>query len=176
MLGVILEEVLYHVNENDEVLGKISRSEAHSKGLLHRAGVVFLMNTEGEVLINRRSSEKQTFPSCYDSSASFHVTYGETYEHSAKRETMEEIKIKAPLEYLGKFIHRDPPEYQIVPVFLCISDEEPIIDPKEFSSQNFCSINEAERIIHNEKITPWLRDGWKILIKHLKKKPFKQSE
>ena len=169
MLGVILEEMLYHVDENDEVLGKISRSEAHSKELLHRTGMVFLMNRKGKVLINRRSSEKKIFPSCYDSSVSFHVTYGETYEDSAERETMEEIKIKAPLEYVGKFIHTDPPEYQIVSVFLCISDDEPIIDPKEFSSQNFYSINEVEKIIQNEKITPWLRDGWKILIKHQEK-------
>jgi len=170
LLGVILEEMLHHVNENDEVLGKIGRSVAHSKGLLHRAGMVFLMNSEGRVLINRRSSEKKIFPSCCDSSVSFHVTYGETYEDSAKREAMEEIKIKAPLKNIGKIIHTDPPEHQIVSVFLCISDDEPIIDPKEFSSQNFYSINEVGKIIENEKITPWLRDGWKILIRYLKKK------
>ena len=168
-----MEEILYHVNENDEVLSKISRSEAHSKILLHRAGIVFLMNSEGKVLINIRSGAKKTFPSRHDSSVAFHVKYGETYEDAAKRETKEEIKIKAPLEYIGKFIHRDPPEYEVVSVFLCISDDEPIIDPKEFSSQKFYSIGEVEKIIQNKKVTPWLRDGWKILIKHIKKKRLK---
>jgi isopentenyl-diphosphate delta-isomerase type 1 len=163
----ILEEMLYHVNKNDKILGKISREEAHKKGLLHRTGVVFLMNSKGKVLINKRSSEKKTFPSCYDSSVSFHVTYGETYKSAAKRETEEEIRIKAPLRYLGKFIHKDSPEYQVVAVFQCISDDKPIIDPKEFSRQKFYSIKEAENVIQNRKITPWLRDGWKILVKYL---------
>ncbi len=163
-----MKEMLYHVNEDDKVLGKISRKEAHSKELLHRTGMVFLMNTKGKVLINRRNSRKKTFPSCYDSSVSFHVTYGEKYEDAAKRETEEEIKIRAPLKYIGKFIHKNPPEYQVVVVFHCLSDDKPIIDPKEFSSQKFYSLNEAEKIIQSKKITPWLRDGWKILIKYLR--------
>jgi isopentenyl-diphosphate delta-isomerase len=165
-LGVILTEILYHVNEDDEVLGSVSRSEAHLRGLLHRSGMVFLTNSQDKILINMRSSEKETFPSCYDSSVSFHVTYEETYEDSAKRETLEEISIEASLKTIGKFIHKDPPEYQIVSVFLCISDIEPIIDHEEFSSHRFYSITEVERIIKNSKITPWLRDGWKLFIKH----------
>ena len=164
-----MEEILYHVNEDDEILGKISRTDAHSKQILHRSGIVFLMNSEGKIFINKRSSAHETFPFCYDSSVSFHVKYGETYEDSAKRETEEEIKIKAPLKFIGKFIHRDPPEYQIVPVFLCITDDKPVIDTREFTEGNFYFINEVEKIIQDEKVTPWLREGWKFLIKHLKK-------
>lgn len=163
-----MEEILYHVNENDKVLGKISRSEAHSKGLLHRAGIVFLMNNKGKVLINKRSSKHEIFPFYYDTSVSFHVKYGESYEGSATRETEEEIKIKAPLKFIGKFMHNEP--YQIVSVFLCISDNKPVIDSKEFTEGKFYSIKEVEKIILNEKITPWFREGWKILIKHLKTK------
>jgi len=161
--------MLYHVNEKDEVLGKISRSDAHSKQILHRTGMVFLMNSKGKVFITMRSLKHETFPSCYDSSVSFHVKYGETYEDSAKRETEEEIKIKAPFKLIGKFMHRDPPEYQILSVFLCITDDEPIIDPQEFSDGRFYHITVAEKIIKNKNITPWLRDGWKILIEHLRK-------
>jgi isopentenyl-diphosphate delta-isomerase len=163
-----LEELLYHVNEKDEVLGKISRNEAHSKGILHRAGMVFLINSGDKILINKRSSKHEIHPFCYDPSVSFHVIYGETYEDSAKRETEEEIKIKAPLKLIGKFLHRNPP--QIVSVFLSISDNKPVIDSKEFSGGGFYSINKAEQIIQNEKITPWLREGWKILIKYLNTK------
>ena len=168
-LGVVLTEMLYHVNENDEVLGSVNRSEAHERGLLHRSDMVFLVNSKGKILINMRSSERETFPSCYDSSVSFHVTFGESYEDSAKRETLEEISIQDSLKYIGKFIHKDSPEYQIVSVFLCVSDIEPIIDREEFSSHRFYSITEMERIIKNLKITPWLREGWKLFIKHFKK-------
>ena len=166
-MGVILEEMLYHVNGADEVIGKISRNEAHLEELLHRTGIVFLMNRLNQVYLTKRTSQKKTFPSCYDSSVSFHVRYGETYGESAKRETEEEIGIKAFLKYIGKFQHRDPPEYQFVSVYLCVSDDEPVIDHKEFSEGKFYSMNEAEKIIRSEKITPWLRDGWKMLINYL---------
>lgn len=161
--------MLYHVDGGDEVIGKISRSEAHSKGLLHRVGIVFLINKLNKVYLTKRTSQKETYPSCYDSSVSFHVRYGETYYKSAKRETDEEIGIKALLRYIGKFQHRDPPEYQFVSVYLCVSDDEPVINPKEFSEGKFYFMDEADEIIQNEKITPWLRDGWKILIEYLRK-------
>jgi isopentenyl-diphosphate delta-isomerase len=128
--------------------------------------MVFVVNSRGLILINTRSSEKETFPACYDSSASFHVTYGESYEESAKRELLEEICIAAPVQYLGKFIHKDLPEYQIVSVFLCNSDVTPVIDPQEFSRHHFYSIPQVERLMKNAKITPWLRDGWQVFINH----------
>lgn len=160
--------MLYRVNEKDEVLGKISRNVAHSKGILHRAGMVFIMNSNGKVLINKRSSEHEIHPFCYDSSVSFHVKYGESYEGSAKRETEEEIKIKAPLKFIGKFIHKDPP--QVVSVSICLTDNKPTIDSKEFSDGKFYNINEIEKIIMNENITPWLKEGWKVLIEYLNTK------
>jgi len=162
-----LSERLYRVNERDEVLGSVSRAEAHAKGLLHRSGMVFVVNSRGRILINKRSSEKETFPAYYDSSASFHVTYGESYEESAKRELLEEIRIDAPVQYLGKFIHNDLPEYQIVSVFLCNSDATPVLDPQEYSKHHFYSIPEVERLMKTAKITPWLRDGWKVFFNHV---------
>ena len=75
---------------------------------------------------------------------------------------LEEISIEASLKYIGKFIHKDSPEYQIVSVFLCISDIKPIINREEFASHHFYSIPEVEQIIKNSEITPWLRDGWKF--------------
>jgi isopentenyl-diphosphate delta-isomerase len=156
-------ELLYYVNENDEVLGSISRDLAHSKQLLHRTGMIFLINTKNEVLITTRNPERITYPSTYDASVSFHVTYGETYEAAAKREMFEEIGIQAPLTYLGKFQHQDPPEHQIVAVFLCVSDNIPRVDPSEFSHHNFYTITQADDLVRNEITTPWLCDGWPFL-------------
>ena len=168
---MIVTEMLFHVNEADEVLGQIRRREAHRKELLHRSGMVFLVNSHGDILITMRSAAKETFPSRYDASVTFHVTYGETYAESAQRETMEEIGIDAPLTYLGKFRHYDPPEHQMVAVFLCTSDREPIVDRGEFSSHHFYSRTEIDRIIRNATITPWLRDGWKVFLSHVQNAP-----
>jgi len=164
-------EMLFHVNEADEVLGQVSRQEAHEKGVLHRSGMVFLVNSHGDILITMRSAAKETFPSRYDASVTFHVTYGETYAASAQRETLEEIGIVAPLTYLGKLLHHDPPEHQIVAVFLCTSDTEPNVDRAEVSGHHFYSRAEIDCRIMPSKITPWLRDGWTVFLKYFQNEP-----
>lgn len=162
-------ELLYHVTKEDDILGPISRDHAHAHHLLHRTGIVFLLNGAHKVLINIRSPHKTIFPSTYDASVSFHVTFGEAYETAAKREMFEEIGIRSPVTYLGKFLHHDPPEYQIVAVFVGVSDDTPIVDPSEFSDDDFYSMTQVDDIIHKKTITPWLRDGWPFLKDHVKR-------
>ncbi|MBS1577053.1 MAG: NUDIX domain-containing protein, partial [Bacteroidetes bacterium] len=52
------EELVILVSENDEVQGQMEKIEAHQKGLLHRAFSVFIFNTKGEMLLQRRALNK----------------------------------------------------------------------------------------------------------------------
>lgn len=143
------------------MIGSVERNRAHAEGLLHRSGMIFLVRSDGKILIQHRSASKQTFPDCYDSSCSFHVTFGESYEDAARRELMEEAGISAPLSYLGKFTHYDPPENEMVAVFACNSDEPIRISNEESSGAKFCTKEEVEKIVAVGS-APWLRDGWKL--------------
>lgn len=111
-------------------------------------------------MIHRRNADRETYPNCYDSSCSFHVTFGESYEEAARRELVEEVGLSAPLTYLGKFTHYDPPENETVAVYACYSDARTKSNEKEFSSTNFLTKAEVDRIV--EQSAPWLRDGWKL--------------
>ncbi len=153
-------ELLYHVDGEDRVLGPVARRKAHQEGLLHRSGVVFLRRADGRVLIQHRSESKKTFPGCEDASASFHVTYGETYDEAARRELTEETGVSAPVRYVGKFEHHDPPEHQLVAVYLCDSDTKIRIDPAESEGFEFLSIDQVDSLVSSGRPTPWLRDGW----------------
>ncbi len=153
-------ELLYHVKPDDSVIGPIERDRAHAEGILHRSGMIFLVRSDGLVLIQRRSPARETFPDCYDSSCSFHVTFGESYEGAAKRELMEEVGIAAPLMFLGKFAHYNPPENEMVAVFTCTSDDQPQISKEEFSNAKFCSKAEIDKLIALS--APWLRIGWRM--------------
>ncbi len=155
-------EELYHVAKDDSVVGRVERDQAHDKSILHRSGIVFVVRPDGKILIQNRSPSKRIFPSCYDCSCAFHVTFGESYDEAAKRELREETGITGVLEYLGKFSHYDPPENQIVAVFKCQSHEQIVIDQTEATGANFYSRNEVDRIVALEEVTPWLRDGWKL--------------
>lgn len=62
-----LYEIFPIVNEKDLVVGKISRKEAHNDpNIIHRAAGVFVFNSKGKLLIQKRSETKDTFPGCWD--------------------------------------------------------------------------------------------------------------
>ncbi len=98
------DELQYIVDENDNVIGKASIDEAHTKHFLHRGAHVFIFNSKGHLLLHKRS-KKWTFPNMWDSSAGGHVAYGSSYEETAKRELKEELGIEADLTEVGKIVH-----------------------------------------------------------------------
>lgn len=82
------------VDENDKTIGEDTRENIHKKGLLHREIHVWIYNQEGEVLFQKRSLNKDTFPGLLDASVGGHVEQGESYQDAAIKETKEETGIK----------------------------------------------------------------------------------
>ncbi len=97
------EEIFDVVDEQDQVVGQAPRSVVHAQKLLHRAVHIFVFNSRGELLLQMRSALKDEYPLCYTSSASGHLSAGETYEAAAPRELQEELGLSEPLEWLAKF-------------------------------------------------------------------------
>ena len=46
------------VNEVDAETGSMNKQEAHQKGVLHRAFSVFIINSKGEMLLQKRAEGK----------------------------------------------------------------------------------------------------------------------
>ena len=91
------------VDENDRVIGQRMRAEVHSLKLRHRAVHVFLFRSDGCLLIHLRTASKEEFPSVWTSSASGHVSAGESYDSAVVRELREELGIESSLHRLQKF-------------------------------------------------------------------------
>jgi isopentenyl-diphosphate delta-isomerase type 1 len=83
------------VNENDEIIGKDTRENIHKSGLLHREIHIWIFNDKGEILLQRRSETKDTYPGLLDVSVGGHVEIGDDYEKTAIRELAEEVGINA---------------------------------------------------------------------------------
>ncbi len=92
--GQKASEMFDVVNERNEVIQQLPRGEVHAKGLLHRAVHVFVINSRGEVYLQKRSHLKDVSPLKWDSSAAGHLDVGESYAACAIRETREEIGIE----------------------------------------------------------------------------------
>jgi len=94
------------VDENDVVIGSVTRLEAHEQGLLHRAVHVLLFDRAGSLILQKRSESARFNPGCWTSTISGHVGEGETYEIAAHREVTEELGLaESPrLEKIGKAV------------------------------------------------------------------------
>lgn len=76
------------------------RNLAHECGDLHGTVHIWVYReTEGkrEILLQKRSNDKDSFPGCYDISSAGHMKAGDEYDESALRELEEELGIKAEM-------------------------------------------------------------------------------
>ena len=90
------EEILDIVDENDQVIGKKSRSDIYSEGLKnYRVVNAFVVNSEGKLWIPRRTASKKLFPLALDMSVGGHVSSGENYDFAFKRELEEELHMNS---------------------------------------------------------------------------------
>lgn len=101
-----MDEYLDLVDKSDNVIGKMKRSEVYKKDLSNfRTVNAFLINSNGQLWIPRRSKNKRIFPLCLDMSMGGHVESGETYDQAFRRELKEELNLdtdKVDFQILGK--------------------------------------------------------------------------
>ncbi|WP_445385265.1 NUDIX hydrolase [Robiginitalea sp. IMCC44478] len=82
-------------NKNGTPTGKSTlKSEAHLKGLFHPTVHIWIYNGRGQVLLQKRSETKKTFPGLWDVSVAGHVAAGEAIEEAALREAKEELGLE----------------------------------------------------------------------------------
>lgn len=82
------------LNELGEFTGRIeSRETCHNEGLWHRAVYGFIINKNGDVLLQKRSKLKKLWPDLWDITAGGHVLTGEFGEQALIREVKEELGI-----------------------------------------------------------------------------------
>ncbi len=78
------------VDNSDAVIGVRSRDEIHTIGLRHREVHVWLVTPDNDIVFQRRSPAKDTFPDLLSASVGGHVEVGQTYEQAAVMEVQEE--------------------------------------------------------------------------------------
>ncbi|MBA3312447.1 MAG: NUDIX domain-containing protein [Planctomycetota bacterium] len=153
------EELFDVVDASDAVIGQLPRSEVHARGLLHRAVSIFVLNGRGELLIHRRSAAKDEYPLLFTSSASGHVSAGESYDETAPRELREELGLTASLRLLAKFPASADTANEHTAFYEAVTDDVPVPDPGEIAEVEWCDVEAlAQRIERRpEEFTPPFR-------------------
>lgn len=85
------------VDENGRPTGRVvPREEAHRLGLRHRTSHVWVLRQKNgrlQVLLQKRSETKDSFPGCWDISSAGHIPAGSDFVRSALRELREELEL-----------------------------------------------------------------------------------
>lgn len=81
------------VDLNDNVVGIERRGEVHRLHLPHRSIHVLVFNDAGELLLQKRSMQKDECAGMWDSSCAGHVEAGQHYDETAVREFEEELGV-----------------------------------------------------------------------------------
>ena len=117
----------------------VSREKAHAEGIPHRTAHIWIIRKkEGrvQILLQKRSQNKDSFPGCYDTSSAGHIPAGVDFEDSALRELREELGLTADCSELNdcgliriqseSFFHGAPfKDDQVSKVFYIWKDVEP---------------------------------------------------
>ncbi len=139
-----MEEYLEIINENGEVIGLAPRSEIHGNpSLMHRVVHVLVFNEKGDILLQKRSMNKDVAPGKWDTSVGGHVNPGEDLLGSAMREMEEELGIKGKdLEYLYSYVHTNPYETEHVTTFGFVHNGPVTFNREEIEEVRFWSIDD----------------------------------
>jgi len=98
------------LDSNGHPTGKTKlRSEVHRDGDWHKSIDIWVMNSKGELLLQKRSKQKESYPGLWEVSCSGHVGAGENSLDSALRELKEELGVDVAAEQL-QFLFEDKEE------------------------------------------------------------------
>ncbi len=146
------------VNEKDEVIGCAPRQTCHKLGLMHRAVHIILLNSKGEILLQKRSMSKDLYPGWWIDAAAGHVDAGEDYDESAKREAKEELGIDVKLEKLFKYKKKDVGKNHIdnetIILYIARSDGPFKVPEDEVQFVQYFQPEQVLKMLKTEKFTP----------------------
>lgn len=172
------EELIDIVNEQNEIIGKSKRGEAHLKGHIHRALSVLIIHSDNRILLQQRSKHTKVHPLSWDLSTSEHLLSGESYEDAGKRSVKEELGVEVEVKPVSKtslqkrkyeFPEKIIFENEIVMMLSATHDGPFKVDPVEVNKVEFFTVAEIEeKIAQEDNFTPWFLDEWENVKRVLK--------
>lgn len=147
-----MTEIMDIINEQDEVIGKTSKENIRKDNILHRGVTIILLNSKGEILIHKRTANKDIYPSTWDVLCGGGVQSGETYDQAAERETREEVGIQNPrLKFLFKFRYKSETDNYWTQFYSCVYDGKLEFQKEEIEKGYFVTPDNLEKMLKEKE-------------------------
>lgn len=160
------DEQVILVDEHDRELGAMEKLAAHERGgVLHRAFSVFIVDSSGCWLLQRRAAGKYHFPGLWTNACCSHPRPGEATEAAAHRRLREELGFDCPLAERFQFVYRATSEaeglteHELDHVFTGVFEGDIHPDASEVDEIRWVELPALEREVreHPAAFTPWFQ-------------------
>ncbi|MBD3260127.1 MAG: NUDIX domain-containing protein [Candidatus Altiarchaeales archaeon] len=150
----MVEDVFDVVDEDDNVVGRATRSECHSSLLIHRSVMFFILDHVDRVFVNQRSPKKDVLPGRWSIVLGGHVDCGESYDEAVLREFQEETGLNAEPVAVGFFRKYIPQEREHVRVYAFHVNGKPKLDETETVGGEFRDYKDLEDLFTQHDFLP----------------------
>lgn len=162
-------ELVVLVDEHDDEIGTMEKLAAHTDGgRLHRAISVFLLDSEGRVMLQKRAAGKYHFGGLWTNTCCSHPRPGETPARAGRRRLIEEMGIDAEVRPVSVFLYRATDErtglteHELDHVLIGRFDGEPVLNEDEAEDWRWATPEQIDRELDDspECFTPWFSLAW----------------
>lgn len=164
-----MKQLIALVDKNDVIVGYEEKQIVHSKGLLHRAFSIIIVNSKGEFLLQRRAMGKYHSAGLWTNACCSHLPKGLELESFAHQRLKEEMGFDCELKYVETFRYRvefedGMIENEIDHIYFGVFNDDPQPDPTEVYGWKWVGVDEAREGI---RVTPDLYTYWfRFIVEH----------
>ena len=151
------------VDEKDREIGWEEKIKAHKEGKLHRAFSIFLFNSRGEMLLQKRAKTKYHSPGLWTNTCCSHPRPNKNLEEETKRRLKEEMGINCQMKKIFSFIYKvnlgKLMEHEFNHVFIGKFDGKPKASSEEVDDWKWINAKELKKEMRKkpEKYAYWFR-------------------
>ena len=158
------EELFPVVDEEGNILDAATRGECHNGSMkLHPVVHLHVMNSQGELYLQKRPLWKDIQPGRWDTSVGGHVDLGENVDRALRREAREELGITEFVpEQLYRYVFESTRERELVYSFCTVYEGE-IRPSEELDGGRFWTAEEIRTNLGRGVFTPNFEDEWRRL-------------
>lgn len=160
------------VDKHDREIGTALKLPAHEAGSLHRAFSIFVFESKGCVMLQRRALEKYHSGGLWTNTCCSHPRPGESTDAAAHRRLREEMGFDCPLAHAFHFIYRAELdrgliEHEFDHVYLGRYENEPVLTAAEACDWRWIEPGalDVEIAAQPEQFTIWFKIAWAELRK-----------
>ncbi len=151
-----MEELLDVFDINGKFLGVKSRKFCHSEnpGVFHKPVWIWIKNSKGEILVQKRSMLKKQNAGKWDMPAAGHVDAGESCIEGCMRETKEELGIDAKKEdfvFLKEWVCLS--EWELAQVYLLktnMKEEDFVLQKEEVEEVRWLKYDDFVKLLYSD--------------------------